>query len=685
MEYTMIVRTNLLTFIVVLLVFTRTDSVVLDFQEDFGGIPQENSPDVCQSNTDLLSKVLQHNASGNVIRIASANTTFHFHHGVYANHLRDTVLVMDGTMRFERNEKENKTAELPSPCFMIDKSRNVTLRSNHRGLIDGRGSNYWGVPGIGFLELTEHPPRLVRFNLVSDLLIENLIFQDSPYHTLYLEAVKNVTVRHCSIVARRTPEDGHSWIDLSAFNTDGIDVSGTDVHIHDVDIWTQDDCIAVKDNSFPPYQSTNMLFERVNCSGLGFAVGSIGGTTVRNITFRNSYLYRSVKGLYMKFHDIWEFEQDLNHNRTGLIESVTFENITMERPLQWPLWIGPAQQSDHRRPCHPNPCSLCWPQDPMAECNMVPDAVFRNLTLLNIQINNPKMSPGVIMGGKRETHNMIDGILFDNVRVTKGPPVPPAQYDRVISFPGLLQPIVDHYVPNFEGDAAVVQVVEGKSLKSSPTTTAYVEDYGGFWSPLSPKALPIIMVAVYVLLHVILVIYFRRSSTRNPLAPATTKSVNSSRKEGGASLNSMREPFLIRWPISRDPSFVTATFSICFSRFYRLMAVILFELLSLCCVYFVMIVQFQWGTPKWNRTNQYFRCTGVEGGIATGGTWPVPSCFTPVNPPMTWFDSTVAAMNALGRLPESTAARTGLLLAVGLVPAVWVYEYCAKTKANGKR
>ena len=215
----MIVRTNLLTFIVVLLVFTRTGAVVLDFQEDFGGIPQENSPDVCQSNTDLLSKVLQHNASGNVIRIASANTTFHFHHGVYAKHLRDTVLVIDGTMRFERNEKENKIAARPSPCFMIDKSRNVTLRSNQRGLIDGRGSNYWGVPGIGFLELAEHRPRLVRFNLTSDLLIENLIFQDSPYHTLYLEAVKNATVRHCSIIARRTPEDGHSLIDLDRKST----------------------------------------------------------------------------------------------------------------------------------------------------------------------------------------------------------------------------------------------------------------------------------------------------------------------------------------------------------------------------------------------------------------------------------------------------------------------------------
>jgi len=76
----------------------------------------------------------------------------------------------------------------------------------------------------------------------------------------------------------------------SRFNTDGIDVSGNDVHVHDVDIWTQDDCIAVKD------ESKNMLFERIYASGLGLVVGSIGSSRVENITFRDSLIYKSYKG-----------------------------------------------------------------------------------------------------------------------------------------------------------------------------------------------------------------------------------------------------------------------------------------------------------------------------------------------------------------------------------------------------
>ena len=37
---------------------------------------------------------------------------------------------------------------------------------------------------------------------------------------------KTDQIRHCEISARRTDEDGHGLVDLTAFNTDGFDVSG---------------------------------------------------------------------------------------------------------------------------------------------------------------------------------------------------------------------------------------------------------------------------------------------------------------------------------------------------------------------------------------------------------------------------------------------------------------------------
>ena len=153
---------------------------------------------------------------------------------------------------------------------------------------------------MGYVELIEFRPHLLVTNRTSNILIEYLIIRDSPLWTLNLVDVNGLTMRYCSVLARRTYEHSHGLIDLSAFNTDGIDVSGHNVHVHDCDIWNQDDCIAVKDTR-TDMPSSNMLFERIHASGLGLTIGSIGGTHVQNITFRDSYLYKSYKGIYMKF------------------------------------------------------------------------------------------------------------------------------------------------------------------------------------------------------------------------------------------------------------------------------------------------------------------------------------------------------------------------------------------------
>eukprot|EP00977_Amphora_coffeiformis_P019528 scaffold7349_cov173-Amphora_coffeaeformis.AAC.9 len=223
----------------------------------------------------------------------------------------------------------------------------------------------------------------------------------------------------------------------SAFNTDGIDVAGHNIHIHDVSIWTQDDCIAVKDNLYGNRVSSNMTFERIHASGLGLVIGSISGTTVQNITFRDSFLYRTYKGIYTKFR-LPQEEIDVG---PGLISDIVYKNITMESPLQWPIWIGPAQQTrgDSAWLCDPSPCSLCWPNVPFQQCHVVPDAVYRNIRLTNVRIRNPAGSPGVIMGDEIQ---WIEGITFENVTVeTKSVSIPHEELRRM--FPSLDLPVDD--------------------------------------------------------------------------------------------------------------------------------------------------------------------------------------------------------------------------------------------------
>eukprot|EP00929_Paragymnodinium_shiwhaense_P019396 TRINITY_DN13242_c0_g1_i3.p1 TRINITY_DN13242_c0_g1~~TRINITY_DN13242_c0_g1_i3.p1 ORF type:complete len:339 (-),score=35.62 TRINITY_DN13242_c0_g1_i3:135-1151(-) len=270
------------------------------------------------------------------------------------------------------------------------------------GTLEGQGSAWWGFPGIGYLEREENRPRMLNIENSHDVLVENLAFKQPPYWTFWAHGIQNLEVRWSSIDARRLDNhyNSHDIIELTAFNTDGFDVSGSNIWIHDSWVWNQDDSFCIKDDS------QNVLIERVNASGIGLTIGSIS-SHVRNVTFRNANMLRTNKGIYMKFRG------------PGLIEDVLYENINIVEPESWPIWIGPAQQSDSKNVCAAHPCSLCWPWLPLsawAKCNPVQNALYRNITLRNVTIDKPKMVPGVILGDE-ETSAMQD-VVFDNVIVT---------------------------------------------------------------------------------------------------------------------------------------------------------------------------------------------------------------------------------------------------------------------------
>ena len=112
-----------------------------------------------------------------------------------------------------------------------------------------------------------------------------------------------------------------------------FDASGRNIWVHDCKVWNQDDSVAVKDDS------ENVLIERIEASGIGLAIGSIGCNTVNNVTFRDVHMHHTWKGIYLKFRGC----QDKNY--TAKISNVYFENIYMDAPEQFAIWIGPAQVS----------------------------------------------------------------------------------------------------------------------------------------------------------------------------------------------------------------------------------------------------------------------------------------------------------------------------------------------------
>lgn len=136
-----------------LLLFIVTSAVAdvtLDLERDFGAVANDNSPVTCAFNTNMLSSVLKDHPVNASLVLARVNRTIYFHNGIYGSHLRNMRLIVDGTVRFERPPNFHRHRH-PASCLQLVNSTNVTLtssRSDQRGLIDGQGSQYWGVSFI---------------------------------------------------------------------------------------------------------------------------------------------------------------------------------------------------------------------------------------------------------------------------------------------------------------------------------------------------------------------------------------------------------------------------------------------------------------------------------------------------------------------------------------------------------
>jgi hypothetical protein len=115
-------------------------------------------------------------------------------------------------------------------------------------------------------------------------------------------------------------------------------------------------------------------------------------------------MHKTYKGIYIKVTGSCD---------KCSVTNVLYQNITMVKPQQWPIWLGPAQQAISANPCHANPCSLCWPTVPGAVCSR-PLATFANITLRDVSITDPVMSPGTIMVNGSQP---VTGLVFDNVVV----------------------------------------------------------------------------------------------------------------------------------------------------------------------------------------------------------------------------------------------------------------------------
>ncbi|KAJ4711906.1 Pectin lyase-like superfamily protein [Melia azedarach] len=195
-----------------------------------------------------------------------------------------------------------------------DGLRDVVI-TGENGTIDGQGAVWWNMWRQRTLPFTR--PNLIEFMNSRNIIISNVIFQNSPFWNIHPVYSSHIVIRYVTILA---PPDSP--------NTDGIDPdSSTNVCIEDSYISTGDDLVAVK-SGWDEYGiaygrcSSGITIRRVTGSSpfAGIAVGSETSGGVENVLAEHINLYNVGVGIHVK----------TNMGRGGFIRNITFSDVYME-------------------------------------------------------------------------------------------------------------------------------------------------------------------------------------------------------------------------------------------------------------------------------------------------------------------------------------------------------------------
>ncbi|CAE6365837.1 unnamed protein product [Rhizoctonia solani] len=216
--------------------------------------------------------------------------------------LDNTVVNMEGDVKFG-------VANWAGPLFSVS-GKGITFNGNGH-TFDGQGPSYWDGQGGNGGVTKPHPMMKIKISGT----YSNVKVLNSPAHTYSISnpaklVMSKLTIDNCkcphnprvapiyvltSSLAAGDAPNNQSGGKAAGHNTDGFDVSTTDLTIEDSTIRNQDDCIAINKGS-------NIIFQRNSCTGgHGISIGSIStGATVQNVQILNNQIINNDQALRIK-------------------------------------------------------------------------------------------------------------------------------------------------------------------------------------------------------------------------------------------------------------------------------------------------------------------------------------------------------------------------------------------------
>ncbi|KAI0089452.1 endo-polygalacturonase PG1 [Irpex rosettiformis] len=182
------------------------------------------------------------------------------------------------------------TKEWAGPLFQIS-GTNVNFNGNGH-TFNGQGEWYWDGQGSNGGTTKPHPMMKIKVSGT----FTNLKVLNSPAHVYSVSNPAQLTMSKLTIDnSAGDQSNSKSGGKAAGHNTDGFDVSTTDLTIEDSVIHNQDDCIAIN-------KGKNIVFQRNTCTGgHGISIGSIStGATVSGVTISGNTITNNDQALRIK-------------------------------------------------------------------------------------------------------------------------------------------------------------------------------------------------------------------------------------------------------------------------------------------------------------------------------------------------------------------------------------------------
>ena len=273
----------------------------------------------------------------------------------------------------------SSNGECPTPLV------NVTISGG--GKIDGQGWRWWP-----FLK-TRPRPILIDFAHAQHLLISNISLIDSPSFHIQVRG-SDIEIEYVKIAS------GDCTGYVQAPNTDGINIGGQRIHVHDCFVHNGDDCIPTNvgwNNS----DTRDVLVERVTCecgTNGGVAIIAKSGS-IHDVVYRDMIVRGTNQGAGAKISEPYE-------TPTGIFHNITWRNITIENPRYAAMYTNMFEEDTGGSQCRVN---ASRPVKFLSAHNM-------SFADINITLNSTAGSyAGCFVCSKTSP---CDGYTFENIVVT---------------------------------------------------------------------------------------------------------------------------------------------------------------------------------------------------------------------------------------------------------------------------